>query len=213
MKKSLLFGAGQGPRLAVLERIKRCGAGIGVKDLSAMMGMSYMGVKAHCQALVAEGYLTTRRGPSSKGRPLLLHALTERGEALFASDRGGIPLALLEGASALWGESAPQKLLLTVFRGMGERYCSRIKGADSEVRLKEFTKLRDAEGRMCEACVLPGRKGWELRESHNPMASLMQKYPGAGIMEESMVAEVLGMSVRRREEGGVTLFLLSRQGM
>ena len=206
MKKSLLFGAGQGPRLAVLELIKRSGRGVGVKELSEVMGMSYMGVKAHCQALIAAGYLTTWREPSTKGRPLMLHLLTAAGEALFAPEQGDLSVSLLEEASGLWGESAPWKLLLTFFLTAGEGYRARMKGEDPEALRNAFIKLRDAEGRMCELSIPSEGKGWELRESHNPMAAVMKRYPEAAAMEESMVAWVLGVPVRRREDGTRTIF-------
>jgi predicted ArsR family transcriptional regulator len=206
MKKSLLFGAGQGPRLAVLELIKRSSKGVGVKELSEAMGMSYMGVKSHCQALIAAGYLTTWREPSTKGRPLMLHLLTSAGEALFAPEQDNLSVSLLEEASGLWGESAPRKLLLKFFLTAGERYRARMKGGDPDELRKEFLRLRDAEGRMCELSVSPERMGWELRESHNPMSAVMKRYPEAAAMEESMVARVLGVPVRRREEGTRTIF-------
>ena len=209
MKKSLLFGAGQGPRLAVLERIKRSGKGMGVKELSEDMGMSYMGVKAHCKALITAGYLTTRREPSMKGRPRMLHRLTKSGEELFSLSQEGFSVALLAEAAGLWGEAAPRKLLLKLFRTMGECYRGLLRAGETQSRLQEFLKIRDGEGRMCVLHALSGGAGWELRESHNPMSSLMKHYPEAAAMEECMMSDVLGVSVRRREDGevpGVVVF-------
>ena len=47
---------------------------------------------------------------------------------------------------------------------------------------------------------------WEIRESHNPLQPIMQEYPQTRALEENMVSELLGTSVRRREEEGTVVF-------
>lgn len=202
MRSSLVLGAGRGPRLAVLELIKRRG-GLGVRQLAEELGMSYMGVKAHCVALTSAGYLKTWREPSSKGRPVLLHKLTSAGEELFTESEQDTALAILKESAGLFGATAPQKLLLMYFRTTGERYRAALEGEAPEERLHVLAKLRDREGRMVS---LEGDPSWILRECHNPLLPLMREYPGAAVMEEQMIGEVLGIPVVRREEEGMTIF-------
>ena len=208
MRASLVLGAGRGPRLEVLELIKRSGE-TGVKALSSELGMSYMGVKAHCVALASAGYLTTWRQPSGKGRPLMLYRLTESGEQLFSEAGHDLAIGLLGEAAALFGATAPQKLLMMHFRSLATRYCGLITAEDPGARLLAFVRIRDTEGRM--SLVEEFGSGPVIRESHNPLAALMREYPAAKSMEENMVAEVLDVSVRRCEEGGIVVFSLERR--
>jgi predicted ArsR family transcriptional regulator len=179
-----------------------------VKALSAKLGMSYMGVKAHCIALGSAGYLTTWRQPSVKGRPLMLYRLTESGEQLFAEPGQDLALELLGEAAGLFGATAPQKLLVMYFRKLATRYLGLIASEDGLGKVRAFVRIRDAEGRIS---TLHEGPTLEIRECHNPLSSVMRDYPGSTAMEESMVSEVLGILVRRREEGGAVVFSLGKQ--
>lgn len=206
MKASLVLGAGRGPRLKVLELIRRSADGLSVKALADELGMSYMGVKAHCVALTSAGYLTTWRQSAAKGRPLMLYRLTETGRNLFTETGQDLAISLLDEAAGLFGANAPQKLLMMYFRSLTARYRDAMAAVALPERLGAFTRLRDEEGRISSLREEAGR---HIRECHNPMASVMKQYPGAMVMEESMVGEVLGCPVRRTEEEGCVLFTLS----
>jgi predicted ArsR family transcriptional regulator len=191
--------------LDVLERIKRSGEGIGVKELAALLGMSYMGVKAHCLALVSAGYLTTWRVPSTRGRPLMLYRLTDSGELLFAESDDSLAMDLLREASGLFGNAAPQKLLVMHFRNLAESYREKLSGTESSARVDGFVKLRDREGRMTS---FHAGVAWEIHECHNPLAGMMRKYPFVPGLEEHMVGDVLGLPVSRTEREGMVVFKL-----
>ena len=208
MKRNLVLGAGRGPRVEVLERIKRSARGLTVKDLSEAMGMSYMGVKAHCAALASVGYLTTWRQPAPKGRPYLFYRLSVTGERFFQdSQEGVLALDLLVQARGLFGPTAPQKLLMMYFRSQTQRYREKIgEAGDAPTieRARHFVRLREKEGRMS---LLTGEpENQQIRESHNPLSDLMKAYPESCAMEEQMVGEVLGLPVSRREEEGAVIF-------
>jgi predicted ArsR family transcriptional regulator len=204
MRKSLVFGAGQGARLAVLDLIKRSEKGLGVKEIAAELGMSYMGVKAHCLALASEGYLNTWRQPAPKGRPLMFYRLSESGELLFAEPGLGLALGLLRDAGKLFGSTAPQKLLALYFRNEAERYKVTISPLEPAERLRAFVRLRNREDRM--AVLRIDGQAWEIQESHHPEANLISEYPEAAAFEQTMVGEVLGISVLRRQQGGKIVF-------
>lgn len=207
MKKSLVFGAGRGPRLAVLERIKCSGSGMSVQDLATALEMSYMGIKSHCIALASSGHLITAREASNnndrKGRPRLLYKLADQGEKLFAEAGDHLALALLKEAAGLYGATAPQKLLLMFFRSQTACYREKITVVSVRERAGMLVQFRDQEGRMS---TLEESGSWSIRESHNPLASLMEIYPEARALEEHSMSEVLGITVKRREEGGKVIF-------
>jgi predicted ArsR family transcriptional regulator len=203
MKKSLVLGAGRGPRLAVLELIKRSGRGMSVQEIATSLDMSYMGVKAHCLALASTGHLATRREVATKGRPRLLYQLADAGEQLFADTGGDVALGLLREAAKLYGATAPQKLLLLYFRSLQARYVELISGGMPEDRARALVRLRDNEGRMSEFVI---GSAWEIRECHNPLSSLMEEYPEARALEQQMICEVIGIALRRRESGSQVIF-------
>jgi predicted ArsR family transcriptional regulator len=204
MKKSLVLGAGRGPRLAVLELIKRSGRGMSVQEIATSLDMSYMGVKAHCLALASTGHLATRREVATKGRPRLLYQLADAGEQLFADTGGDIALGLLHEAAKLYGATAPQKLLLLYFRSLQARYAELISSEPPLDRARSLVRVRDKEGRMAELVI---GSPWEIRESHNPLSSIMEEYPEARTLEEQMICEVIGIPVRRREDEGRVTFI------
>jgi predicted ArsR family transcriptional regulator len=204
MRKSLVFGAGQGARLALLDLIKRSENGLGVKEIAAELGMSYMGVKAHCLALASEGYLNTWRQPAPKGRPLMFYRLSESGELLFAEPGLGLAIGLLRDAGKLFGATAPQKLLALYFRNEAERYRAMISSLETAERVRAFVRLRNREERM--AVLRIDGQAWEIQESHHPEANLIREYPEAAALEQTMVGEVLGVSILRRQQGGKIVF-------
>jgi predicted ArsR family transcriptional regulator len=206
MRASLVLGAGRGPRLAVLETIKRFPDGMSVTELTSELGMSYMGVKAHCLALEKTGHLDSFRGQSSKGRPRLLYRLSPRGEELFDDPGHDLALDLLREAAVLFGATAPGKMLAMYFRTQSARYASRISETNPATRAAAFVRMRDAEGRISSFREGPPV---EIHECHDPLAVLRKTYPTLSLMEEVMVGEVVGVTVHRLVEGRKIVFRLS----
>lgn len=208
MKTSLVLGAGRGPRLAVLELIKRSPSGMGVKQLAGELGMSYMGVKAHCLALTSAGYLTTWRQPAPKGRPLMFYKLADAGERLFQGSEEELALELLQETAGLFGATAPLKILMKYFQKQTERYQNLLAQDPLEDRVSPFVVIREREGRM--STLVSGLDSLEIRESLQPLALLMQRHPEARAMEENMVSQILGRNISRREEGGAVIFSMAK---
>jgi predicted ArsR family transcriptional regulator len=209
MRASLVLGAGRGSRLSVLETLKRFPEGACITELTVELGMSYMGIKAHCLALEKAGHIESRRGVSSKGRPRLIYRLSHRGEELFAEQGQDMVLDLLREASALFGVTSPQKLLAMYFRSQTARYASRISTSGTVERAVAFVRMRDAEGRIS---VLKEGLPAEIQECHDPLADLRKTYPGIGAMEEAMVSEVIGVPVIRIGNGNRVIYRFTPAG-
>ena len=203
MKASLVLGAGRGPRLEVLERIKRSGVGMSVKELAADLGMSYMGVKSHCVALASEGCLAPWRKPSKRGRPMMLYRIAPAGERLFSGPDTDLSPLLLKEAIGLYGPNAAKKLLVMLFRTLARSYSAMIGKGGAEERAVLFAKIRDREGRMSK--FIQGNP-WEIKECHQLNAHIIADHPEIRSLEEHMVTEVLGAPVRREEDQGVVIF-------
>jgi len=209
MKASLVLGAGRGLRLEILERIKRSGAGLSVKELSAELGMSYMGVKAHCSVLASEGCVASFRRPSStssgtsKGRPTMIYRISQSGERLFSEPESDFPSLLLQEASTLYGPTAAQKILVMAFRSLARRYASIVGVGTPIERALLFAKARDREGRMSE--FIKGNP-WEIRESSPLNKRLQLDFPEICTLEAHLVSEVLGLPILREETQGMVRF-------
>jgi hypothetical protein len=209
VKASLVLGAGRGPRLEILERIKRSGVGRSVKELSTELGMSYMGVKAHCMALAKEGYLAPFRKPSStstgacRGRPTMIYRIAPAGEQLFSGIETDFPSLLLQQANSLYGPTAAQKILVMTFRDMASRYSGMVGTGSIEEKASLFAKARDREGRMSE--FIAGNP-WVIKECSQDNGRLSKDFPAIFGLEEHLVAEVLGVPIQREERGGVVIF-------
>jgi predicted ArsR family transcriptional regulator len=79
----------------IVEELKIHG-GMAIPELSAIMEMSYMGVKQHCEALRELGYLERSRVPRSEvGRPEITYRLSPKADALFPQAGVALTLSLL----------------------------------------------------------------------------------------------------------------------
>jgi predicted ArsR family transcriptional regulator len=196
MIQKLIAEIGKSQRLEIINRLKRT-QGLSVGELAEQLNMSYMGVKQHCVDLEKEGYLDTWRRAKGIGRPELLYRLTERAHELFPVASNYMTLALLENAKALYGPSAPEKLLFSVFQKKADTYKTKVRGETVAERAGKLARLRDSEGCMaeCEKDAASIR----IVEHHSPIHDLLKAFPIVARLETDLFTRVLGASVQREE--------------
>lgn len=196
MNQKLIAEIGKSQRLEIINRLKRT-QGLSVGELADLLDMSYMGVKQHCVELEAEGYLDTWRRAKGIGRPELVYRLTEKAHGLFPSASNGMTIALLENAKTLYGPSAAEKLLFSVFQKKAEAYKAKVRGETIADRAGKLARLRDAEGHMAEF----ERDTAYIRivEHHCPIHDLLQAFPIVARLETELFTRVLGAAVQREE--------------
>lgn len=195
MNQKLIAQIGKSQRLQVINKLKRT-HGLSVSELAARLGMSYMGVKQHCVDLHKDGYLDTWRRPKPMGRPEMVYRLTKRAHELFPTASNSFTIELLESAKKLYGPSAADKLLFTVFQKKEERYIERVRGDTLPQRAKWLARLRDNEGFMSE---IESEDGLRMVEHHSPILDLLQAFPIVARLEAEMIQRVLRVPVRREE--------------
>ncbi len=179
----------------ILLRVKRSG-GMSVNELCAVMKMSYMGVKQHCDALRKRGYLDTWRRAKGTGRPEKIYRPTEKLDQVLPQWGNELSLALLAIVNQLNGETAAERLLHQFFIQKADKLASKFKGATPKERLTELAKLRSAEGCLCSV-VNDAEHGLRLIEQHNPLIEIERLYPSVCEMETRMIEKILGTNVRR----------------
>jgi predicted ArsR family transcriptional regulator len=196
MNQKLIAEIGKSQRLEIINKLKRT-QGLSVGELAEQLDMSYMGVKQHCVDLHTEGYLDTWRRAKGIGRPELIYRLTDRVHDLFPSASNGMTISLLENAKALYGPSAPEKLLFSVFQKKAEAYQAKVRGDTIAERAGKLARIRDAEGYMSEyeqdAAYI------RIVEHHCPIDDLLKAFPIVARLETELFTRVLGAAVQREE--------------
>lgn len=190
-------------------------SGLSVKELCALMGMSYMGVKQHCMDLEKKGYLDTWRRPKAQGRPEKVYRLTCKLDPLFPKATEEMLLDLLKNAERIFGQTAPEKLIYAFFQSKADEYQARV---DQETELENkvlvLARLRSADGCMSVAEVSP-TGGVRLVDYHCPWAALARKYPLIAEIECDLMERLLSCDVERavEENSGLKriIYLLKRR--
>jgi predicted ArsR family transcriptional regulator len=197
VNQRLIAEIGKSQKLAIVNKLKRT-QGLSVKELAALLKMSYMGVKQHCIDLHRDGYLDTWRRPKTegRGRPDMVYRLTQRAHELFPVASNTTTIELLDSARELYGPASAEKLLFLVFQKKAARFAERVKGDTAAERAKWLARLRDKDGHMAD---LQADDGLRIVESHSPMLDLLRAYPIIARLEEEMFARVLKTPVRREE--------------
>jgi predicted ArsR family transcriptional regulator len=153
--------------------------------------------------VLKEGYLERWRLPRKEvGRPEIMYRLAPKADALFPQAGIGLSLELLESSRALFGESAPERLLLQYFSRLAERWRPKLARAKSMVeKATLLANLREKEG-CFGRCKYDPQRGFRIEEYHHPLLPVFEVYPTAITLELRMMEELLGSRVQRTEVAG-----------
>ena len=186
----------------IVEELKIHG-GMAIPELSAIMEMSYMGVKQHCEALRELGYLERSRVPRSEvGRPEITYRLSPKADALFPQAGVALTLSLLNNMKTLFGSTSPEKLLFQYFTELQSRWQARMNRAKSLVeKATTLAALREKEGCFAR-CHYDVQNGFRIEEYHHPLWALFAEYPAAIVMELRVMEQLMGSKIDRREIHG-----------
>lgn len=186
----------------VLEELKRSG-GMAVTELAASLGAGYVTVKAHCEELVAAGYVVRTRLPRVEvGRPQVFYSLAAKADALFPEAGVGLVLEMLDELKPMFGVNAPERLLYQHFQNRFAIWAEVLdKVAGLEPKVRRLATLRSREGITCE-CRCEEGGVIRLLEHHHPLARVFERYPRAVLMELRMIEQLLGARVARDEQPG-----------
>lgn len=196
---SLLREMLHSPVLEIIQHLKKS-TGLSVKEMSAAMKMSYMGVKQHCVELEKAGFLDTWRRPKGAGRPEKLYRLTPKADALFNCYGPTLTMELLQTAERVYGETAAPKLLYSYFQTKAEALQPKLaKATTVEERAKLLARLRTADG-CVSTCEVDDHGRLLLIDHHRPLKELAARYAIVDELECEMIERLLGCEVRRSVE-------------
>lgn len=198
MNQRLILEIGKSQRLVIINKLKRT-QGLAVSELAEMLDMSYMGIKQHCLDLEEDGYLDTWRRPKPVGRPELVYRLTSRAHELFPVACNQMTIELLESAKKLYGQTAPEKLLFTIFQKKAEHYAAKIKGDTLLEKAGALARLRDQEGCMADLSYTENGEPLCIIEHHCPILDLLRAFPMVAKLEADIFQRLLNAPVQREE--------------
>lgn len=172
------------------------GRGSAVRELSTELGMSYMGIKQHCDKMVKAGLLETFRKPVEVGRPEKIYRLTKETAGLFPNEAGDFASDVLQSVRDAFGAPAVERILFNLMQARGDRYRKKIKGRSLAERAASFAALREKDGHHSKV-VYKKDSGLHIEEYHNPLETLFKEYPVLVRAEERMIEQALGVKISR----------------
>jgi predicted ArsR family transcriptional regulator len=205
------------PVLDILHHLKRS-TGMTVGELGTAMDMSYMGIKQHCDDLVAKGMLDTWRRPKKSGRPEKLYRITHKLDPLFTTDGLALTLDLLATAQRVYGETAAAKLLYAYYQSKTEALAAKLNSKETLLqRAKSLARHRTADGCISILHQDETTGALTLTEHHQPLRELTLQHEIIDELECEMIERLLQCEVRRTitEVSGlvqITFHLLPRAG-
>lgn len=190
------------PWVKILGELKFSG-GLPVPELCRRLGGSYMGIKDQCEALRKRGYVETWRVPrTGVGRPEIMYRLAPKADGLFPEAGLELSMGMLESARRLFGDTAPERMLLDYFQALREDWQPRLQRAKSLVeKATILSSLREKIG-CFSRCKYDADRGFRIEEFHHPMRAVFEAYPNAVQFEVRMMEELLGTRVVRKEIPG-----------
>jgi predicted ArsR family transcriptional regulator len=186
---------GRSQRMRIVHALKKT-QGLAVTELSGRLGLSYMGVKQHCDELKRQGYVDTWRRPKPVGRPEMIYRLTPKANTFFPSSSNGATIEILKAANRLYGAAAAEKLLFSFFTAKSEEYMGKLRGTEVRELAEMLVKIREREGYLSE---IEEGESLVLTEYHSPIADLLETFPIVRRLEREMMERVLGAKLEREE--------------
>lgn len=190
-------GLGDSQRELLLEVKRRGEATLG--ELAPAFDLATETLREHLNALTARGLIRRvgrrRDGP---GRPAIVYALSEPGEALFPQREGELLRELAEHLSESGREDVLEEFFERRIARRRDEAESRLEGLEGEERVREIARILSEEGFMAEV-ESDGDGGVRLRLCHCPLKEMVAVSSLPCRAEIGYIEELLGRSLERSE--------------
>jgi predicted ArsR family transcriptional regulator len=203
-----------GTRGGILELLKERGPQTAT-ELSAIFGLTAMGVRQHLAALERDGLVTHRAESRGRGRSTHVYSLTESGDEIFPRTYPELANDLVETTRDIDGDDGVRRLFDRRTERLEAEYLAKLRGEGLERRVAALAKIRTAEGYMADCEPVDGG-AYLLRERNCAIFQVARGCPEACAAELDLFRRVLGdASVTRRDhmvKGDRTCTYLIREG-
>lgn len=182
----------------LLREVKRRGEAT-LGELSSGFDLATETLREHLNSLTARGLVERvgrrRDGP---GRPAIVYALSEPGEALFPNREGALLRELTEHLAMSDREGVLEEFFERRIDRQREEAEARLEGLEGEERLREVAGILTEEGFMAEV-ESDGDGVARLRLCHCPLKEMVAVSKLPCRAEIGFIEELLGRSLERAE--------------
>jgi predicted ArsR family transcriptional regulator len=176
---------------------------ISAAQIAHELGLTPAGIRRHLDALVADGYASTReaRPTAKRGRPAREYVLTDAGHAQWASSYGDLATSAM---SFLAEQLCPQAIREFAQRRVADleaRYAPQVAAAGPELtaRTDALAQALSRDGYAASTRQIPGGAGLghQLCQGHCPVQQVAEQFPELCEAETDVISRLLGVHVQR----------------
>jgi predicted ArsR family transcriptional regulator len=165
-----------------------------VKELAALLGMTFTGVRQHLTVLERDGLVQVREERGRVGRPAHVYSLTPRGEALYPKYYDVLANMMMEEIRALAGTDALQQVLRRISARMAEQCMDRVEGRPLSERVEEAAQIMREMGCIAN-CERQGDEFF-LHQCTCPYPNVARRNSGVCALEVDFVRRLTGADAR-----------------
>ncbi len=179
----------------VILRTLRSEGACTVKALAEAAEVSPVSVRHHLSNLLSSGVVQVKEVRHGVGRPRHVYSLTDEGFELFPTRYYRLTNRLIDEIKGALPADQTERLFADVATSMASTYAEKVEGLALEERLNRLVSLLSEEGFEAKAEVEDGQI--VIREMSCPYYRIGREHPEVCMIDQSFIAEVLGVPVRR----------------
>lgn len=200
------------PRERILHTLKTRG-GLGVPDLSEVLGTGVSAVRPHLDTLVRAGLVRVEVVRGGQGRPRHRYVLTADGHEGFARDYDDLAESLIDGVVEFAGDNLLRRIFQRREDRLVERYQPRMRTLGFVGRVRETAHILDERGHM--ATLERRGDGYMLTEHNCPVSRVATECDITCESELSFIrrltdADVAQVSIAPNGRGGCRYMIRER---
>lgn len=181
-------------RQRILHLLKRSG-GLTAQEIARELEITAVAVRKHLERMQEEGLIVLHTRAASRGRPAVIYALSETGDALFPQRYDQLVVDMLQDITSLEGEEKLVRLFNLRNDRVARTYQIRLQDKPLHEAVRELARARDDDGYM--ANVEEGKGGFVISEHNCPIYDVAQRFPQACQCEHELFQRLLNANVTR----------------
>jgi len=188
--------AGRSTRMEVLELLRRRGRS-SAETIATDLGVTPNAVRQHLTNLERDGFVVSQPERSSRGRPALLFALTERADSVFPKRYGQLATMGLQEVQEMGGPQA----LDEVFERVAARHASAIErdleGLGFEEKMDRVVAWIGRAGTLAEQTAT--EEGIKVTIHNCPFRNTALKFPQVCTITPQLISRLIGTAVSQSD--------------
>ena len=183
----------QSTRKQILDHLRRHGQAT-IKELGSVLGLTSTGIRQHLTVLEREELVEAHEERGHVGRPALVYALTETGDALYPKQYDLLANLLLEEMHEVAGAKTVQTILRRVATRFAEPYQDRVQGKPLPERVSEAAAIIEERG--CASEVVRDGEDWLIKQYTCPVPNVARQNSCVCPLDVEFVRQLVGADAR-----------------